>query len=85
MNEVGGGSRGPVDCLPDDMPDVLALPLPKAEDILRSRGFQSIRVLRTGPPRGGVPVGPERVLRQLLTDRGQVELVVSHENYLFER
>ena len=68
-----------------EMPNVLALPLPQAEDLLRSAGFQEIQVVRTGPPRGGTPLGSERVLRQLLTDRGQVELVVSHENYLLER
>lgn len=73
MNEAG------------EMPNVLALPLPQAEDLLRSVGFREIRVLRTGPPRGGTPLGSERVLRQLLTDRGQVELVVSHENYLAKR
>ncbi|MDI6709152.1 MAG: PASTA domain-containing protein [Thermoanaerobacterales bacterium] len=62
-----------------DCPDVLGLELAEARELLQAAGF-TVRVVATGPPRGGVG-GPERVLRVARTEADVVELVAAPQGW----
>ena len=59
-------------------PDVLALELPAALDILAKAGWRVADLVRARPPRAGDGVGEERVVRQRVLAPGEVQLVVVH-------
>jgi len=61
-------------------PDVLGLELAEALELLRAAGFQ-VRVVATGPPRGGAG-GPQRVLRAAWSEEADaVELVAASQGW----
>lgn len=62
-----------------DCPDVLGLELAEALELLQTAGF-NVRVVTTGPPRGGVG-GPQRVLRVARPEAEVVELVAAPQGW----
>lgn len=66
------------------MPDVLGLDPAEAEPILEASGLQVVRKQFTRPPRGTVPKGDCRVVRQRLVGDDQVELVLTYQSYVKE-
>jgi len=62
--------------LSGETPDVVGYPLQRAASVLRRAGY-SIVTRFTTAPRGTVPEGERRVVRQRVVGPGAVELVVA--------